>query len=198
MESRTIEFTELTHQLKQCTHCADILPLCPRPVFQLHPEAKLLIISQAPGKAAHDSGIAFMDPSGRRLRAWLGMDETRFYEPRNVAIMPMAFCYPGKGKSGDIPPPKACAPLWHPQILSHLQKVELRLLVGKHAIARYAPHLKNKTVAELSQKQDFATANTLVLPHPSPRNNIWLAKNPNFEATCVLQLQQRIATLFQE
>ena len=189
------EFKQTVHNLEKCRVCEHNLPLGAKPIFQLHPSAQVLIASQAPGSAAHESGIPFQDPSGRRLRDWLGVDEATFYQARKVAIMPMAFCYPGRGKGGDLPPSKECAPLWHDAILQQMRDIQLTLIIGKYAVARYLPQLKHKKLTDILKDQDFARADKIVLPHPSPRNNIWLKKTPWFEETCIPQLQQRIATL---
>lgn len=180
---------------RQCTHCAKSLPLGANPIFQLHPEVKLLIIGQAPGTAAHETGIAFNDPSGVRLRKWLGITDEQFYDSQLMAMMPMSFCYPGRGKSGDLPPIKVCAPMWHQKILQAMPNIELTLLIGKYAQDAY---LKNETKMNLTEtvkhwKQFWPEF--IPMPHPSPRNNIWLKKNQWFEKEVVPALQAKIKTL---
>lgn len=188
-------FSQTIRDLKNCRTCERHLPLGANPIFQLHPMAQILIASQAPGSAAHNSGIPFQDPSGKRLRSWLGVNETTFYQADKFAIMPMAFCYPGRGRGGDLPPSKECAPLWHDNLLQQMPNIRLTLVIGKYAITRYMPHLKNNKLTDILIEQDFTRAEKIVLPHPSPRNNIWLKKAPWFEEECVPKLQQRIATL---
>ncbi|WP_298444328.1 uracil-DNA glycosylase family protein [uncultured Ferrimonas sp.] len=173
-----------------CRRCVDKLE--PNPVLQFHPDARILIIGQAPGAAVHRSGIPFDDPSGRRLRQWLAMDESTFYDPQQVAIMPMGLCYPGKGRSGDNPPDPRCAPLWHPQLLPQLQQLRLTLLIGQYAQKRYLAGFTNTTAA-VQAWQQWLPQGRLALPHPSPRNNIWLKRNPWFEQALLAPLQQAVA-----
>lgn len=165
---------------RACTHCAG-LPLGPRPLVAGTRKSSVLIIGQAPGLAAHESGIPWNDASGDRLREWLGLSREVFYDPEKVALMPMGFCYPGKAKTGDSPPRPECAPLWHDRILKALSGVKLTLLVGRFAFERYAKdELLDLTTAALSP--DRLLPRKLVLPHPSPLNNRWLARNPRFKA----------------
>src|SRR6056297_958642 len=120
-------------QARACRACEAVLPLGPRPILQAHPKARILIASQAPGRIAHQSGIPFHDPSGRRLRVWMGVDEKTFYDPQRVAIVPMGFCYPGRGSGGDLPPRPECAPLWREAVLDLLDDIRLTLVIGSHA-----------------------------------------------------------------
>ena len=185
----------LLEQIHACCLCKEQLEHGVRPVIQLHEDAKILIAGQAPGRKVHESGIPFDDASGERLRAWMGVDKSTFYDATKVAIVPMGFCYPGsyqgKGKSGDLPPRPECAQTWHQQVLSQLEQVELILVIGQYA---QAYHLKNKrSVTACVQAWQEYWPQYLPLPHPSPRNNIWLAKNPWFEQELVPVLQQRIA-----
>lgn len=187
-----IEFTDLS-QLQTaalaCTLCADKLPLGPKPIIQTHINAKILIAGQAPGSIAHASGIPFMDKSGERLRAWMGLSEAQFYNPENVAIVPMGFCYPGKAKSGDAPPLKECAQKWQKPFKVHLPNIRLKLLIGLHSQrwhlgAACKPSL-TQTVMDWREYyfgvcSDGKQAFNIPLPHPSPRNNIWMAKNAWF------------------
>lgn len=187
-------FTELTQQIAQCQICAPSLSEGCRPVIQVHPEAKILIIGQAPGRKVHQTGVAFNDASGDRLRAWLGMERHQFYDPTLLAIMPMGFCYPGKGKSGDLPPRKECAPTWHQPLLQHLPNIELILLIGQYAQQYYLAD-KPKTLTETVQAWQQFAPRMLPLPHPSPRNNIWLKNNPWFEQQVIPYLQQSVSAL---
>lgn len=182
----------LITKIKNCNECAAHLPLGPRPVLAAHKESKIAIIGQAPGTKVHASGIAWDDKSGENLRAWLGVAEAIFYDPKSFAIIPMGFCYPGKGKSGDLPPRKECAPLWHAQIFEQLKSLELILLIGSYAQNYYLGTQKKKTLTETVKNYKDYLPKYFVLPHPSPRNNIWMAKNPWFTARVIPALQLRI------
>lgn len=182
---------ELLLQIQSCQICED-LPLGPRPVLQISESAKILIVGQAPGSAVHASGIPFDDPSGVRLRRWLGMDEDTFYDASKVAIVPMGFCYPGRGKSGDLPPRKECAPAWREAVLQKLENIELTLLVGKYAMDYHLGNQKNLT----QQIKDWESCLPYIpLPHPSPRNNIWLKKNGWFEHNVIPEIQKKVASI---
>ncbi|WP_281546063.1 uracil-DNA glycosylase family protein [Grimontia sp. SpTr1] len=185
----------LLKEVQECHHCEAHLPLGPRPVVQAESSARLLIIGQAPGTRVHETGIPWNDPSGDRLREWLQMDKERFYDPAQVAIMPMGFCYPGRGNSGDLPPRPECAPKWHAAIKSHLPNVELTLLIGDYA-QRYYLEGKPKTLTETVKANTNWSPDFIALPHPSPRNNLWLRKNPWFEAEILPILRKRIDQLF--
>ena len=184
---------ELLQEIRACRICADQLPLGPRPVVQADARARLLIVGQAPGLKVHETGIPFNDASGDRLRAWLGMTREQFYDPAQVAIVPMGFCYPGRGRSGDNPPRPECAPAWRERLLAELPEIELTLLVGRYA---QEWHLgKGLSLPERVRRwQDYGPAQ-IPLPHPSPRNNLWLRRNPWFEQPLLPWLQQRIAVL---
>jgi len=157
-----------------------------------HSNSKIAIIGQAPGIRVHKSSVPWDDPSGVRLRAWLGIDEKAFYNPQNIAIIPMGFCYPGKGKNGDLPPRKECAPQWHPKLFKHLKKIELTLLIGMYAQEHYLGDAKKKTLTATVQNYNEYLPKYLPLPHPSPRNNIWLRKNPWFEKDVLPILQKTV------
>lgn len=189
--------------IKQCRICESALKLGCRPVVQAHPNAKLLIIGQAPGIKVHQSGVPFNDASGERLRLWLGMDSETFYDPTKVAIMPMGFCYPGKGKSGDLPPRKECAPQWHQALLAQLPNIEMTLLIGQYAQDYYLGNSnrnnsnlgdKPKTLTETVKNWQQWAPSYVPIPHPSPRNNIWLKKNPWFEQDVIPYIQALIKT----
>jgi uracil-DNA glycosylase len=193
MDSKLIQvFTEA----KQCSHCEKSLPLGANPIFQLHPDAKILIIGQAPGTAAHETGIAFNDPSGIRLKEWLGISDKQFYTPELVAMMPMSFCYPGRGKSGDLPPIKVCAPLWHQKLLSAMPNIELTLLIGKYAQDAYLKMDKKMNLTDTVKNWQQFWPEFFPMPHPSPRNNIWLAKNRWYEKDVVPVLQKKVNSFF--
>ncbi|MGH1370776.1 MAG: uracil-DNA glycosylase family protein [Cellvibrionaceae bacterium] len=188
----------LINDIHHCRQCHDTLPLGANPVVQLHPDAKLLIIGQAPGTRVHASGIPWDDPSGERLRQWLNSDKETFYDPKKIAIMPMGFCYPGKGRSGDLPPRTECAPLWHDRVLEQLPNIELTLLIGqyaqKHYIDRHADR-PFRTLTERVQAWHSFAPDRLPLPHPSPRNRRWFSQQPWFEQEVVPWLQQRTSSL---
>ncbi|AVX00519.1 uracil-DNA glycosylase family protein [Vibrio vulnificus] len=181
----------LLTQIRACQVCASALPLGANPVIQAHSEAKILIIGQAPGTKVHHTSIPWNDASGNRLRAWLDIEKQTFYDPKQIAIMPMGFCYPGQGQSGDLPPRKECAPLWHEALLKHLPNIELTLLIGQYAQNRYLSN-KPKTVTETVQNWQAWLPDYLPLPHPSPRNTLWLRKNPWFEEQTVPYLRQQV------
>jgi len=185
----------LLSQVRACTLCAENLPLGPRPVVSMHPEARILIIGQAPGTRVHESGIPWDDPSGNRLRAWMDVDVQTFYDPRKIAIMPMGFCYPGRGTSGDLPPRPECAPTWHEQLLSHLPQIELTLLLSSYAIQYYLDVPKNQTVTATVEAWQESAPAVFPLPHPSPRNNRWLKRNPWFESEVIPALQAAVDRL---
>lgn len=189
------QFIALVEEVRQCRHCEPHLPLGANPVVQLHPDAQLMIIGQAPGIRVHNTGIPWNDPSGDRLRRWLDMDRELFYDPRRVAIMPMGFCYPGKGKSGDLPPRKECAPLWHPRILDQLPNIKLTLLIGQYAQQRYLSN-DYKTLTERVRNWRASSPLLLPMPHPSPRNLRWFKQHPWFEEEVVPWLQEQTHRLF--
>ncbi|WP_291136617.1 uracil-DNA glycosylase family protein [Hydrogenophaga sp.] len=181
---------QLLTEVRACTLCAAHLPLGPRPVLQWHPSARLLIAAQAPGRRVHDTGVPFDDASGDRLRRWLGLSDPTFYDPAQVAILPMGFCYPGAARSGDAPPRPECAPRWRQALLGGLTKLRLTLVIGRYALAWHLPGETRLTDAV--RQQAIGIDSTLVLPHPSPTNNRWLARHPWFEADLVPVLQQRV------
>ena len=172
---------KLLTEIANCRQCIDHLPLGPRPVCVIHPESKILIVGQAPGLKVHESGIPWDDQSGRNLRMWLNVDADTFYEASNFAIVPMGFCYPGRGKQGDLPPRKECAPLWHESVILMMPQIELTLLIGKYAQDYYLGSGRKSNLTETVKAYEFYLPKLLPLPHPSPRNNIWQRKNPWFQ-----------------
>ncbi|MEI8171671.1 MAG: uracil-DNA glycosylase family protein [Rhodoferax sp.] len=184
----------LLQQVRSCTLCAPHLPLGVRPVLQVHPAARILVVGQAPGIKVHNSGIPFDDASGERLREWMGIPREVFYEPTQVAIVPMGFCYPGTGTSGDLPPRPECAPRWRQEVLAQMPKIALTLVIGQYAQAWHLPKSNNSSVTLTVQRwEEFAPA-VIPLPHPSPRNNIWLKRNPWFAQTLLPQLKGLVAS----
>jgi uracil-DNA glycosylase len=185
----------LLKRVRACTLCAEHLPLGPRPVVQMSGSAKILIAAQAPGRKVHETGLPFNDASGDRLRDWLGLTREAFYDPQHVAIMPMGFCFPGTGNSGDLPPRKECAPAWRDELLAHLPRLELTLVIGQYALAWHLPDERgNLTETVKAWKQHWPAV--IPLPHPSPRNNGWLKRNSWFEREVLPALRQRIAEIF--
>ena len=187
-------FSSLLTEVRACTLCRDHLPLGPRPVLQLHPKARILIAGQAPGRKVHDSGVPFDDASGKRLREWLGVSAQVFYNPRQIAILPMGFCFPGTAKSGDLPPRPECAPAWRTPLLAHLRALEITIVLGHYAQA-YAFGEASSSLTELVQGWRTHWPKRVPLPHPSPRNNFWLRRNPWFEDELLPPLRRRIAEI---
>jgi uracil-DNA glycosylase len=188
----------LLDRVRSCTICQAHLPLGPRPVVRVSATAKLLIIGQAPGTKVHASGIPWDDPSGDRLRDWLGLSPEIFYDTAQIAIMPTGFCYPGRDpKGGDLPPRPECAPAWHGPLLEHLKAVRLTLLVGMHAQAYYLGADRKRTMTEtVAAWQDYGP-DKIPTPHPSWRTAIWAKKNPWFEADLVPILRARVQALLE-
>ena len=192
-----IALTSLLKQVRACTLCDAQLPLGPRPVVQISESARIMIIGQAPGLKVHETGKPWNDPSGIRLRQWLNLTDTDFYDENKVAIMSMGFCYPGRGKSGDLPPRPECAPQWHNPLLELLPNIKLTLLIGQYAQNYYLkdPH---KTLTDRVMHWREFPEGMFALPHPSPRNQIWLKTNPWFEEDALPELQQRVRQALNE
>ena len=185
----------LLHDIKQCTICEKHLVLGPRPVVSAHPESKIVIIGQAPGTKVHASGIPWDDASGRQLRKWLNVTDKDFYDETKFAIIPMGFCYPGKVKTGDLPPRPECAPQWHKPLFDELKNVELVILIGMYAQKYYLGKTAKKTLTETVDNFQEYLPKYLPLPHPSPRNRFWLSKNPWFDKEVIPKLQTIINKL---
>ena len=183
---------KLINEIQNCNLCKNHLALGPRPIFTVHPKSKIIIIGQAPGSVVHNTGIPWNDISGKNLRSWMGINNKEFYDSQKIAILPMGFCYPGKGKSGDLPPRKECAPLWHDILFNKLEEVELILLIGKYAQDYYLKSKVKKTVTETDKNVKEYLPKYFVLPHTSPRNNIWQAKNKWFTRLVIPELQKEI------
>ena len=184
----------LVSEIKQCTLCQQHLPLGPRPVLQVSREAKILIAGQAPGVKVHKTGIPFDDASGERLRQWMDITKEVFYDAQKIAILPMGFCYPGTGKSGDLPPRTECALAWRKQVLSAMSNIDLILVIGTYAQNWHMKGTKQKNLTETVRNWQDCGPLLLPLPHPSPRN-IWLSKNPWFEQDLIPQLKKRVKNL---
>nr|WP_206118963.1 uracil-DNA glycosylase family protein [Chromobacterium haemolyticum] len=186
----------MLQEVRACRLCADSLPHGPRPVLQWHPDARILIAGQAPGRRVHASGLPFDDPSGERLRDWLGVDKTVFYDETRIAILPMAFCYPGTGKSGDLPPPPQCAAAWRQPLLAGLPHLQLTILLGQYAQRYHLPGRYPRLTEAVERWREHWPA-LLPLPHPSPRNQLWLRRHPWFEAELLPALRQRVAEVLE-
>jgi uracil-DNA glycosylase len=187
-------FGRLVAEIGACTICAPHLPLGPRPIVRGRPSARLLIISQAPGRRVHDTGLSFNDRSGDRLRAWLATDRATFYDEGRLAILGMAFCYPGSNrKGGDLPPRPECAPRWHARLRSFFPAIELTLLVGRYAIDYYLPAARTRSMTEVIVRWRDFLPELFVLPHPSWRTTRWLRDNPWFENEALPELRARVA-----
>lgn len=185
--SMTIE--TLLKEIRNCEVCREALDHQPRPVVSASSKSRILVIGQAPGTKVHASGIPWDDASGRNLRKWLGVTDEQFYNPDLFGIVPMGFCYPGKGRSGDLPPRPECAPQWHSPLLDFMPKITLTLLIGQYAQGYYLKDKKKDTLTETVRNFEEYLPDFMPLVHPSPRNGIWMRKNQWFEEEVVPQLQ---------
>jgi uracil-DNA glycosylase len=185
----------LLASIRACTVCADFLAAGPRPIVQFSDSARIVIIGQAPGSKVHASGVPWNDDSGDRLREWTGLSRDLFYDPARVALVPMGFCYPGKGKSGDLPPRPECAPLWHSRIMALLPAKRLTLLVGTYAQKAYLQLPKGATLTETVRTFHSHGLDFLPLPHPAWRSVIWMRRNPWFEQDVLPALRSSVQAL---
>jgi len=185
-------FSMILKKIRSCTLCHPDLPLGPKPILSGSPKSKIAIVSQAPGRIAHASGIPFKDPSGKNLRRWLGVDDNTFYNEDLFAIAPMGFCYPGKGRGGDLPPRPECAPKWHPELFPYLERLELKLLIGQYSQKAYLGKRMEKNLTETVRNFEAYLPEYFPLPHPSPRNGIWLRKNSWFEEEVLPALREEV------
>lgn len=188
-------FRALLAEVGRCQICSEHLPLGARPVLQIDPRARVLVAGQAPGRRVHESGVPFQDASGDRLRDWMGIEKSVFYDASRVAILPMGFCYPGTGRSGDLPPRPECADTWRRRLLAELPNLELTIVIGRYAHAHHLGAAQKTSLTETVRAwREFWPA-MLPLPHPSPRNNVWLRRNPWFERDLLPRLRHRIEEL---
>ncbi len=188
---------QLFEEIRACKLCSQHLPLGPRPVFSVSGKSKILVIGQAPGTRVHASGVPWNDPSGNELRRWLNVDRELFYNTHHFSIMPMGFCYPGKGVSGDLPPRPECAPQWHSKLWDIMKGVELTLLIGKYAHDYYLGRRRKKSLTENIKSYREFLPDYFPLVHPSPRNKRWHINNPWFKQELVPELQNKVHQVLQ-
>lgn len=187
------ELDSLSKQIRDCRICEQHLPLSPKPVFRVSHSAKLLIVGQAPSAMVQGNGQLWSDATGMRLRNWLGMDKNKFNQQADIAAVPMGFCYPGRGASGELPPRPECAQTWHPQLFPLLTEVKLVILVGHYAHAYFLGEQRKKSLTETVQSFADYAPRYFPLPHPNPGNTIWFTQNPWFESEVVPELKKRVA-----
>ena len=186
---------KLLSEISRCIICKKHLPFAPRPVLQAGPDAKIIIIGQAPGLKVQQTGKPWDDASGKKLREWLGVNEETFYNPKKIALVPMGFCYPGKGASGDLSPRPECAPQWHQVLFSLMKKTELIILIGQYSQNYYLSDKAGENLTETVKAFKKYLPQYFVLPHPSPRNRFWLVKNKWFEKVTIPLLQKRVSNI---
>ena len=200
----TKALTVLQADITRCTLCADLFAATktahqPRPVAWLSATAPILIAGQAPGARVHESGRPFTDPSGDRLRHWLGVDEAVFYDRSKFAILPMAFCFPGYSATGsDLPPPKICAQTWREKSMAAMPQVKLTLLIGSYAQQWHLPETKKLSVTNRVKNWRGHAPDIFPLPHPSWRNTGWLKQNPWFETDLLPELRKCVKSLLKD
>jgi len=182
----------LLAEIRSCRVCAEHLPLGPRPVVQASAGARLLIVGQAPSLTVHKTGVPWDDKSGEQLRRWLGVDRATFYDAARIALMPMGYCYPGRGNSGDLPPRKECAPLWQDRLLAQMPRIELTLLIGQYAQCHFLGKTARANVTETVEAFADYAPRFIPLPHPSPRNTGWFKHHPWFESEVLPVLRERV------
>jgi uracil-DNA glycosylase len=195
------ELSALLAEVRRCQICTPSLPLGPRPVLQCSPQARILIAGQAPGSKVHASGVPFDDASGERLRSWMGIDRSTFYDADSIALLPMGFCYPGSGKSGDLAPRPECAANWREPLMKQLTQVELTLVLGQYAQAYHFKSAACSLTERVGNWREYwhhDASTMLPLPHPSPRNNRWFRKNPWFENELLPELKIRVNELLRK
>ncbi len=193
------DLQSLLTEIRVCTYCAENLPLGPRPILSAGKEARILLVGQAPGTRVHATGIPWNDPSGIRLREWLDMEDEIFYDENRLAIVPMGFCYPGKGERGDLPPRPECAELWQEKLRAALPNIRLILTIGQYAIKYYLGKKRKKTLTEtVKHWYEYEDLGVIPLVHPSPRNIMWRRKNPWFESEIIPQIRQKVWAALEE
>jgi len=193
----TTELELLLREVRACRLCEAQLPLGPRPVLRASATARLLVVGQAPGTLVHGSGIPWNDASGMRLREWLRVDRNAFYDESRVAIVPMGFCYPGRGGAGDLPPRPECARTWHPKLLPMLGDIRLTLLIGQYAQSYFLGDQRKKTLTDTVAAWREYAPRYFPLPHPSPRNVGWFTHNPWFNDEVLPALREAVARVME-
>jgi uracil-DNA glycosylase len=188
----TQELAKLVKEIRSCTLCKEHLLLGPRPIIQVSSSAKILIVGQAPGSRVHETGIPFNDPSGDRLREWMGIDKEDFYDDKKIALIPMGFCFPGTGKSGDLPPRPECADTWRVKLLQQLPNIKLTIIIGQYAQEWHLDEGNKESLTDTVRAWKEYWPKAIPLPHPSPRNNIWLKKNHWFEDEVLPVLRRNV------
>ena len=194
-DSNHLTLEALLTAVRACRACEAYLPLGPRPVLRAAATARILIVGQAPGARVHKTGIPWDDPSGERLRAWMGVSKDDFYDESRIAIIPMGYCYPGRGRGGDLPPRGECAKLWLGKLSARLPSIELTLLIGQHAQRHFLGQRRKATLAETLKAWAQYAPDYIPLPHPSPRNTPWLQRNSGFQQELLPELRKRIEGL---
>ena len=186
---------KLLSEIRDCDVCKAHLPLGPSPIIAASENSRIVLVSQAPGRKAHEQNRAYNDPSGRKLREWLGVNEEQFYNPDNFAILPTGFCYPGKAKTGDMPPRPECAPLWHDAVWKKLHNVQLTLLIGKYAQHHYLGNSAKRNLTENVRNFKDFLPKYFPIPHPSPVNRFWMIKNPWYEKEVLGELRKVVSKI---
>lgn len=194
-EPEDLSLDELLTAVRACRACEALLPFGPRPVLQAAATARILVVGQAPGLRVHQSGIPWDDPSGERLRTWMGVSKEVFYDATRITIIPMGYCYPGRGNGGDLPPRRECAQLWLDRLLAKLPLIELTLLIGQHAQRHFLGNRRKHSLAATTAAWAEYAPRYFPLPHPSPRNTPWFQRNSGFEQQLLPELRLRIAAL---
>ena len=186
-------FQVLIKSVRNCQICASHFQNDPNPVFQVSQKATILVAGQAPGRKVHETGIPFNDPSGDRLRSWMGISREIFYDENKIALLPMGFCYPGHARAGDLPPRPECAQAWRQQVLDLMPNLKLFLVIGQYAMQWHLGERMQSNLTETVRAWRSYQPEIFPMPHPSPRNNLWLRKNPWFEQEVLPVLQSRIS-----
>jgi len=192
------DLESLLKEIRACRLCEAHLPMPPRPVLRASATARLLVVGQAPGTLVHASGIPWSDASGMRLRGWLGMDRNTFYDESRIAIVPIGFCYPGRGSAGDLPPRPECAQTWHPRLIPMLPNIRLTLAIGQYAQMYFLGASRKKSLTDTVRAWEEYAPHYFPLPHPSPRNIAWFVHNPWFDAEVLPALRKRVAAALQD